>query len=159
MSAPRPVRDIPAKDVDVVLRAARVFTGVVASSQASTGDLLTLPQLRVLGMVAERPDTTITQVADSLGAHLSSASRLCDRLVASDLIERRTCASDRRQLLLSVTVKGSGLVEEIMEHRRGAFTAILEKMSAADRKALRHCLDVFADAAGESPENSLPFRG
>lgn len=136
----------------MIMRAARVFSAVVASSLAQGGDLLTWPQLRVLVLVATRPNVTTTQIADALDVHLSSASRLCERLVAAGLVERRTSASDRRNLLLSLTPKGSTLVETIMEHRRRAFTSILANMSASDRIALHHCLDIFSEAAGEPPE-------
>jgi DNA-binding MarR family transcriptional regulator len=140
------------------MRAARVFSAVVASSLAQGGDLLTWPQLRALVLVATRPEVTTTQIAEALDVHLSSASRLCERLVAASLIERRTSASDRRNLLISLTPQGSTLVETIMEHRRRAFTSILANMSAPDRIALRHCLDTFSDAAGEPAELS-PLHG
>lgn len=102
-----------------MMRAARVFSAVIASSLAQAGDVVTWPQLRVLVLVATRPDATATDVADALDIHLSSASRLCDRLVNAQLVQRHTSTTDRGNLLLSLTPKGSELIELIMKHRRG----------------------------------------
>ncbi len=157
MAAQRPAVGISTTDLDVVMRAARAFSAVVATSLAHTGDVVTWPQLRVLVLVATRPDVTATAVADALDIHLSSASRLCDRLVNAQLIERHTSASDRRNLLLSLTPRGSELIEHIMDDRKRAFTSILERMTPSDRIALHHCLEIFAQAAGEPPEDSLLF--
>ncbi len=157
MVAKSPQPGISAKDLDVVMRAARVFSAVIASSLAQAGDVVTWPQLRVLILVATRPDATATAVADALDIHLSSASRLCDRLVNAQLMQRHTSTTDRRNLLLSLTPKGSELIELIMKHRRRAFTSILQQMTPSDRIALHHCLEIFAQAAGEPPEDSLLF--
>ncbi|MDQ2781643.1 MarR family transcriptional regulator [Lapillicoccus sp.] len=157
MAVQRPAPGISTTDLDVVMRAARAFSAVVATSLARTDDVVTWPQLRVLVLVATRPDVTATAVADALDIHLSSASRLCDRLVNAGLVERRTSTSDRRNLLLSLTAKGSELIEQIMQDRRRAFTSILEQMTPSDRIALHHCLEIFAQAAGEPPEDSLLF--
>ncbi len=43
-----------------------------------------------------------------------------------------------------------------MDHRRRSFTTILANMSVSERIALYHCLDIFAEAAGEPPEPALP---
>ncbi len=146
---------ISADDLDVVMRAARVFSSVVASSVAQVDDLVTSPQLRVLVLVATREEVTASVVAAALDVHLSSASRLCDRLVMSGFLERTTSLTDRRNILLSLTAEGSRLLGRIMEHRRQTFAGILTQMAEADRQSLNRCLTVFADAAGEPPETSL----
>lgn len=146
---------IPESDVQVVLRAARAFSAVVAASLAQSGDAVTWPQLRALVLVAARPDVTLTSVATGLDVHLSSASRLCDRLVSAGFLERRTSPSDRRNLLLSLTAKGSELVGRIMDHRRGTLTEILLAMEPSDRATLIPSLAAFADAAGEPGAGTL----
>ncbi len=141
------------------MRAARVFSGVVAASLARVGDVVTPPQLRVLVLVGLRENVNASAVADELDVHLSSASRLIDRLVTAGLLARRDSPVDRRHVQLSLTEAGSRLLDEIMEHRRSMLAAILSRMSAADRRTLRACLSRFSEAAGEPEEPAWVRRG
>src|SRR4029453_18240729 len=54
-------------------------------------------QLRALLIISRHAPTNLTQLAEELGAIPSSASRLCDRLVAAGLVTRRTGSADRRE--------------------------------------------------------------
>ncbi|MGB8384592.1 MAG: MarR family transcriptional regulator [Dermatophilaceae bacterium] len=139
-------------ELDVVMRAARVFSGIVAASLAHVGDIVTPPQLRALVLIGTRRNINASAVADALEVHLSSASRLIDRLVTTGLVERRESPVDRRHMQLSLTDAGSRLLNQIMEHRRSMLAAILARMSAADRRAIQQCLTRFSEAAGEPEE-------
>lgn len=143
------------EDVDIFMRAARVISAIVAESVAKTGDAVSMPQLRVLVLVASRPEVNASAVAASLGIHLSNASRLCDRLVGAKLLDRRESTLDRRNLVLTLTPAGSRLIASIMEHRRSAFRTILRQMAPERRAALSDALREFAEAAGEPPERYL----
>lgn len=138
----------------VAMRAARVFSGIVAASLAQVGDAVTPPQLRALVLVGTRRDVNASAVAEALDIHLSSASRLIDRLVTAGLVERGECPVDRRHVRLTLTNSGSRLLENIMEHRRAALDTILGRMSAVDRKAVGRCLTRFSEAAGEPDESA-----
>ena len=107
-----------ADDVDAVMRAARVISAIIAESIAQADDAVTLPPLRTLVLVATRPDVDASAVAASLDIHLSNASRLCDRLMQTGLPARQQSTVDRRNLVLSLTPAGSGLLSSVMEHRR-----------------------------------------
>lgn len=141
------------EDVEVVIRAARVVSAVVAQSIAQTGDVVSMPQLRALVLIATRPEVNASAVAAALGIHLSNASRLCDRLVSEGLIDRRDSAADRRNLQLSLTPNGSSLIESIMDHRRSAFREILQKMPPNRRALLKNALVEFAETADEPPDS------
>jgi DNA-binding MarR family transcriptional regulator len=65
----------PARQADAVMRAARVLVGVVARSVAEVEDEVSLPQLRVLVLVASRGRMNLGQVAEALGVHPSNSSR------------------------------------------------------------------------------------
>ena len=66
--------------------AARVLVAVSAQSVAAVQDELTLPQLRVLVMVASRREMNLGAVAEGLGVHPSNATRAVDRLVVAGLL-------------------------------------------------------------------------
>lgn len=132
--------------VDALMRAARNFAAVTAESLAQAGDV-TLAQFRVLVLASRRPTLNTTAVAAALQVHLSNASRICDRLVAAGLLDRRESRADRRHVQLSLTPRGTELVTLVLEHRRAALVQVLQRMPQDTRAALAAALEVFSDAA------------
>jgi DNA-binding MarR family transcriptional regulator len=158
MSVPEPA-DVGTQgygaDVDAVMAAARVLVAVSARSVAGVDDMVTLPQLRAMVMIAGRGDLNLGAVARGLGVHSSNATRLVERLVVAGLVDRRDDPADRRNLVLGLTVAGQRLLDEVMEHRRRAVTEILGRMPAARRRALVPVMRAFAQAGGENPDDAV----
>ncbi|WP_182559602.1 MarR family winged helix-turn-helix transcriptional regulator [Microlunatus kandeliicorticis] len=156
-TASRPTEDVDLESatLDALMRASRVVTAIVARSMARNDNRITMPQLRVLVMVASGPDVTTTAVASELRIHLSSASRLCDRLVAAGWLTRRESPTDRRSSLLVLTRRGRSLLSAIMAERRRAFAQIVADLPATQQRTLTRSLERFADAAGEPRTGSL----
>jgi DNA-binding MarR family transcriptional regulator len=140
-------------DVEATMLAARALVGISAQSLADVDDVVTPPQLRVLVMIASRGPLNLGAVARGLGVHPSNATRACDRLVAAGLLDRRDDPADRRNLLL--TEQGSALVDDVMDRRRHAIAAVLERMPALQRTALVPVLVTFAEAAGEMADEHM----
>ena len=147
--APRPAPE----EVEAVMLATRVLVAVTAQSVASVEDQVTLPQLRVLVMIASRGPQNLASVAQALGVHLSNATRRCDRLVDAGLIHRSDDPADRRNLILRLTPSGRELVEQMNERRCVAIENVLAKMPATLREDLVPALRAFAQAAGEIPSS------
>lgn len=143
------------RDLDTIMRASRVITGIIAQSVAQTEDAVTLPQLRALVLVATRTSVNASAIAAALDIHPSNASRLLDRLVQAGLLDRQESPTDRRHVALTLTPRGSRLVASVMAHRRAAYLRILGTMGAAERRRLSRALEEFADAAGEPDEDAL----
>ena len=129
---------------DVVLLASRALVGVAARSIAAVADDVTIPQFRALVVLASRGPQNLGSLADALGVHTSSATRLCDRLVARKLIRRVTATDDRREITLSLAPRGRDLVADVTVRRRDEITAIVARVpeSAARR---------WSRASGRSP--------
>jgi DNA-binding MarR family transcriptional regulator len=140
------------EEVDSVMRAAQVLVAVIAQSAAEIEDVVTLPQFRVLVMAATRGALNLRAVAAGLGVHPSNATRVCDRLVAGGLLDRRDDPADRRHLILTLTDKGRQLFDSVIQHRRAAIGTILAQMPPSNRRTLAADLQAFADAAGETPQ-------
>jgi DNA-binding MarR family transcriptional regulator len=140
---------ISAEQVDAVMLTARVLIAITAQSVAALAEQVTLPQLRVLVMVASGGPLNLNAVAQGLGVHPSNATRACDRLVAAGLLHRREDAADRRNLVLELTADGCQLVQMMTQHRRTAIEDILGRMSSKRRRELVPVLQAFAQAAGE----------
>lgn len=133
------------------MRAARVFVAVIAQSVAEVEHLVTSPQLRVLVFIDTHGPQNLGAVAADLGVHPSNATRTCERLVAAGLLDRTDNPADRRYLLLELSLQGRALVAQVMEHRRAAIAAVLNRMPAEMRRGMGPALDAFAHAAGEFP--------
>ena len=146
-------------DVEVVLAASRMMVGVAAQALAPTAEVLSLPQLRALMILATRGPMTLTTLAGDMGVHPSNATRACDRLVAAGLLDRRDNPADRRHLRLELTAAGRTLIDEVVARRRRAIATILERMTTADRQELSRTLGHFAAAGGEPPPGDLGTLG
>jgi DNA-binding MarR family transcriptional regulator len=138
-----------AEQIDAVLRASRALVGMAAASIAQVDDLVTVPQLRVLVMVDTRGPLNLAAVAAGLEVNPSNASRTCDRLIKSGLLDRRDSAEDRRNVTLTLTDAGKKLVDKVTRHRRTTIARVLREMAAKDRELLARALDRFATRAGE----------
>lgn len=141
-------------DVEAVMLAARVLVGLSAQSVAAVEHQVTLPQLRLLVMVASRDELNLGSVAAGLGVHPSNATRAVDRLVKAGLLDRRDDPADRRNLLLALTPAGHRLVDRVMDDRRAAIADILGRMPASRRRSLAGVLRSFAEAGGEVPDDA-----
>jgi DNA-binding MarR family transcriptional regulator len=139
-----------ADEVEATLRASRALVGVAARSLAILPDDLTLPQFRALVFIAQHESTVSGALAVALGVHPSSVTRLVDRLVAKDLVERHSSSLDRREVHVALTDAGRSVVERVTRARRRDLAAILRRVPVARRAELVRALDGFARAAGEA---------
>ncbi len=138
--------------VDAVLGASRALVAVAARSLADLAEDVTLPQYRALVELAARGPQRPADLAIALEVDPSTATRMCDRLVRKQLVKRRRISADRRGVRISLTPAGRALVEEVTRRRRVEIAQILRRMPRADRASALRALRVFADAAGEVPE-------
>jgi DNA-binding MarR family transcriptional regulator len=115
---------------------------------------LSWSQLNALLAVERAEGINLGGLATALKMLLSSASRLCDRLVASGLVERVPGRADRREIALYLTPSSRALLRELRDSRRTALGGVLERMSGSGRAARRRGRTEFAAAAGSQGESS-----
>ena len=151
-AAPREDADRDAA-VETLLSASRLMTALVAQTLANVEDSVSVPQLRVLVMLQYEGPMNLTSIAEGLGVNPSNASRTCDKLAAAGLVERRDDQRDRRHLSISLTAKGRGLVDSLMDDRRALLDEIVGEMKPADQRRLARALDAFLGAADRSNGN------
>ncbi|HYT40265.1 MAG TPA: MarR family transcriptional regulator, partial [Acidimicrobiia bacterium] len=84
MPAKRPLRD---EDLDAVigavLRATQAFVGLALRSLAVAGEPITLAQYRMLAVLDADDGQNVRDLAGRLGVERSTATRMCNRLVAA----------------------------------------------------------------------------
>ena len=71
-----------------ILTATRALVAIAARSLAITASEITVPQYRVLVVLAAQGPLPIGDLADALRVAPSTATRLCDRVQQKGLIER-----------------------------------------------------------------------
>lgn len=143
------------QQVAAVMYAAQTLVGIAVSSLNEVQDVISLPQLRILALVADRGPLNVNAVAAAAGIHPSNASRACDPLVTRGLLTRRTSAADRRQVELVATEQGQDVLSSVMRHRRSAVAGILERMAPGRRVGLVRALTDFTAAADEMTQDAL----
>jgi len=140
--------------VDGVLRASRALVAVAARSIAQVDDAVTLPQYRALVALAARGPQRVTDLADELGVHPSSATRMCDRLERAGFIDRSVAVGNRREVEVSLTRSGRALLDRVTTARRREIARIVKDVPKSLREAMVEGLQTFSDAAGEVPEQA-----
>lgn len=135
--------------------ASRALVGVAARSLA--GIDVTLPQYRALVVVGSRPGVAVGGLAEALDVHPTTATRLCDRLVAKGLLRREQSADDRRAVELRLTSSGRRLLQRVITHRRRDVAAIVDRIGAPVTAQAVQALEAFAEAAGEGPLDLDPL--
>jgi DNA-binding MarR family transcriptional regulator len=145
---------VPHRTSDALMQVSRIITAAVAHSLAGVGEHVSVPGLRVLVMLNDRGALNLTTVAAALGVNPSSASRTCDRLVASELVDRQADPVDRRQISLRLTDRGESFVAAVMAERRAALDRVAATMSARAQASLTTGLEAFANAAERSASDT-----
>ena len=108
---------------------------------------LTLQQIRVFAYVYGHGETSITKVADALGIKPNVATGIIQRLVDRGLIERREDPDDRRVRLLTVTVRGSALIDDLASIILAKMRGSLERLSDEQLRQLRGLLAAMGPPA------------
>jgi DNA-binding MarR family transcriptional regulator len=129
--------------------AAEALLSVWDAAREGAADRVSGSQLRAMLVVEEFDGINLRGLAGSLGMILSSASRLCDRLVAAGMLERFPGRTDRREISLHLTKTGHRLLDELRSERRRRLGDALARMTPAARQALLRGLSEFGAALGK----------
>jgi len=106
-------------------------------------------QMRALLTIEQAGSLNLSRLAEALGAKLSPASRLCDRMLARGLVTRDRSAASRREIVLVPTEAGRQLAEWVRSRRRAAIREVMQGMSPDGREALVQGLrELAADSFG-----------
>ncbi|CAD6011114.1 MarR family winged helix-turn-helix transcriptional regulator [Agreia sp. COWG] len=144
---------------ETILRLSRSLLGVVARSLTEVLDQVTLPQFRVLILLAADGPCRMSDLADQLGAQPSTFTRLIARLESGGWVVRSHSAEDRREVLVTSTPAARQLVDEVTERRRRQIAAILSRLDPAQHEQLQQAFDLFASAADEPAIEELLILG
>jgi DNA-binding MarR family transcriptional regulator len=135
--------------VEALQEATRVLVGVALRSVDVLAGAVSLPQLRVLAVLADLGQARSARVATALGLEPSTITRLVDRLVSAGHVTRVMDPSNRSAVILELTTSGRGLVADVAAWRQAELRRILLRLEPDDRAALTTAVWRLLRAAGE----------
>ena len=119
-----------------VVRALRINTRAIESKMG-----ISLAQLFVLQQLADRPASSLNELADRTATHQSSVSVVVRRLVDSGYVSRTTSAHDKRRIEIDVTPTGRGLLADAPSTIQLQLVTSLRRMSVSDQTTLADLLE------------------
>jgi DNA-binding MarR family transcriptional regulator len=144
-------------DLRLMLELARALVGVAMRSVEEAASDVSLPQYRALLVLERVGPCNAGGLAEQLGTHPSTVTRICDRLVALGYLTRETRSDNRREVELDVTDSGRALVHAVEQHRADELTRWLDAMPGDSRGQLAAALpDLVAVATPSRQDGGVP---
>jgi len=135
--------------LEVLQSVTRILTGVALRSLDVLDGAVTLPQFRMLAVLADLGPTRSVQVARALGLEASTITRLADRLVGAGYVSRGSDPGHRGVVTLELTATGRLLVAKVAAWRQQELARILTRLPAGQREGVADALRHLVAAAGE----------
>ncbi len=117
----------------------------LTSSEKDPADNLPLAQLRLCGILSEGP-LPMSALSRALGVSHSALTQIADRLERARLVKRVAEENDRRVRCLQLTARGEKMTRNRRDARVRRTLAVLERLSAPQREAVRTSLEILVDA-------------
>jgi DNA-binding MarR family transcriptional regulator len=134
-----------------LLLLARAVMGISTRAADRLGGL-SVVQLRALTVLRELGTANLGQLAEGLDVTLSTTSRLVDRLVAAELVERRPSPRTRREIELRVSRAGTEVLDRYDDLRLEGLRTGLDRLPGDRRDdVLAALLDFGAAASAHGP--------
>jgi DNA-binding MarR family transcriptional regulator len=134
---------------EVLQAATRMLAGVALRSVDVLDAAVTLPQFRLLAVIADLGPVPSGQAARTLGLDRSTITRLADKMVAAGHVTRGTDPRHRGVVTLELTASGQDLVAAANNWRQRELARILAQLTPAEQAAVTASLGLLLRAAGE----------
>lgn len=105
---------------------------------------LTFTQLRIL-LAIEYGKDQVGKLARSAQVAQPAMSKIVDRLISLDVVRRDPHATDRRQIKLSLTPKGTAMTGRIRLKAAEKYVGAIKALSISDQKKLLNGIAVIFD--------------
>jgi DNA-binding MarR family transcriptional regulator len=132
----QPDDDVAPHEVEALLDLVPVFVGLALAAHDVEAVPVTLPQFRALFAIDRWGPCSAGGLAQRLGVHTSSVTRVCDRLVRARHMTRGPNPENRREVVLAVTDSGRALVREVLEIRAREVRRVLSALPELARRDL-----------------------
>ena len=147
-------------DAAALIPGSRAMLAIIARSLAPVQDQVTVPQFRILVLLAESASAMRSgDLAGALGVHPSTLVRMADRMVARGFIRRAENPANRRETLIHLEPSGRAIVRLVTRTRERDLRRIISRMSAGERAMLVAAMNAFARSATELEGSDLSAFG
>jgi DNA-binding MarR family transcriptional regulator len=140
---------VPTRTVELLQDATRMLAGVALQSMEVLDDAVTLPQFRLLAVLADLGTVPTGQAARALGLDPSTVTRLADKLVGGGYVIRGGDRRHRGVVTLELTGSGRDLVVTAASWRQRELARIMSRLAPADQEKVATALALLIEAAGE----------
>ena len=117
---------------------------------------VTMPQAKVLHLVATAGGLRMSELTARLGVSLSTMSGLVERLVEGGLAARHDDPADRRQVVVTVTPAGVTLLDRFNELNAGNVRRLLASLDDADLAVVERAFRLLAGVMPGRPTPPAP---
>ncbi len=122
---------------DSIMRIIHGFrTGITADEDFE----LTFPQAMLLMELQRRGTCSMGELSQRLRITQGVATRMVDRLLEKDMVERERGEDDRRVVLVNVTKKGSRIARDIEKSNREKMKEVFRRLPNEERTELLELL-------------------
>jgi DNA-binding MarR family transcriptional regulator len=143
----RPASPVTTADLAAALRGTVMrFTRRLRRERPDNG--LTLTQLSALASLHNAGAMTPRELADTERMQPPSMTRVVAALEERGLVQRSAHPTDGRQVILSPSAAGSGLIRENRRVREAWLARQLAALTPAERATLREAVDILDRMAG-----------
>ena len=126
--------------LEILQAATRVLAGVALRSLDVLDGAVTLPQFRILAVLADFGRARSEQVAQALGIEASAVTRFADRMVAAGYVSRDDEQGHSDAVTLELSASGEDLVGQVTAWREQELARIFRQLPLAERAILTHAL-------------------
>jgi len=151
--------DLAPQTLEAMQAATRVLAGVALRSLDVLDGAVTLPQFRMLAVLAGLGRARSVQVARALGLEASTVTRLADRMVTAGYVSRGGEPRHRGVVTLELTGSGKDLVGRVAAWREQELAGIFRQLPPAGQAQVTRALCQLVAAAGEGYGTISPRPG
>ncbi|KQR03950.1 MarR family winged helix-turn-helix transcriptional regulator [Deinococcus sp. Leaf326] len=118
---------------------------------------VTRPQFTLLTIIAAEPGHDQQTVGTLAALDKNTTANVVARLQEAGLVQRTSCANDKRRRLLTITPEGDRVLQELWPRIRTMEQVLEEHLAPEDREHLRRILNLLVDQ--HEPAHTLPTGG
>jgi len=124
-------------------------TGLLQKADASCCGI-TIAQCHTLVEISKSKCLTLNELSELLNLDKSTMSRTVDNLVNAGLVERQIDKTDRRYMNITLTAKGSEMVQGINSNMERYFERILHSIPEEKRELVMSALPYLLTAVNDT---------
>jgi len=123
----------------------RIYTQRILEGSRENSNLLKLSRIKALYAFRGQDSSTMSELAENIGAKLPSMTMMIDNLSEEGLVERARDEHDRRKVIVRLTDRGQQVRQEFLEQRKQIAEQLFSRLSREDEKELMNALSRVCD--------------